>query len=173
MLPCHVVDSFNDVTRHWDFGPHVSGDAGAGGEIKEEMASLLVAVWSKANCPQRSLPHGVVMFFMSLDVSPELEPDVHTIVPFPSCHDVPWRVLVRHAVPMREGVQPEYRVLDEVNDDYSWDTSKWQHPVCASRPVLNSLNVSFHLRDVLIGGTAVDLWEPWSEAFKFIVCHYA
>ena len=113
------------------------------------------------------------MFFMSLDVSPEFEPDVHTVVQFTSCHDVPWQVLVQHTVPMREGVQPEYRVLDEVNDDYSWDTSKWQHPVCASRPILDSSNVPFHLRDVLIGGTAVDLWEPWSEAFKFVVCHYA
>ena len=69
----------------------------------------------------------------------------------------------------RKRIQPEYHVLDEVNEHDAWEVSKGQYVVCASRPVFDGADVPLDVGHVVIGTASVQLWEPFPQWFKLAI----
>jgi hypothetical protein len=63
---------------------------------------------------------------------------------------------VGYAISGGKGVQPEYAGVDELNGHASWYACEWKHVVCAPSPFLDSTNVAFYFRDMLIPRNCVE-----------------
>jgi hypothetical protein len=143
----------------------VPSQAFAGAQAEKIVAALDISSGTKAYSAGGPGIHGIVMFFVCLNVGTEFQLGMMFVVDTSACHNVSRRKSVGDTICCGETVDPKYSCLHQVNEHDSWDMGERQAVVTAPSAVFDSANKSLDVRNVLVCGTAVQLWE---SAFQWL-----
>ncbi len=114
------------------------------------MASLLVASGTKGDCADGSRCHGIIMFFMGLDVLSKLDSTVFVVVDAKTGDDVARAESFGYAVLVGKSIQPEDAEENHFGDHFGRKMVKRGNVVRTSSTFLHRANASLDVRNMLV-----------------------
>jgi hypothetical protein len=119
----HPIDDFR---WHWELGPSVPVEDAPSSEAVKIISALFVACRTECDGPSCARHHGVVVFFMCLNVRTKFQLAVLCVVELRTNDDCAWAEHWRNAVVWRKTVQPECSIVDHFDNNTSRNALKRQ-----------------------------------------------
>ncbi len=126
-------------------------------EAVEIVPTLLIAGGAESESADGTSLHGVVVFFMSLDILSVLDTTVLGVVDTKASDDGAWAERLGDAEAMGKSVEPENIEENHLNDHSGREVFKGRHVVGAASALFDGADASFDVWDMLVLPTDVEV----------------